>query len=345
MSTQFHIILKAFNKNVLCFGACLLLQGCSTWFSSSEKETYTNPQSTVVDSSTTKADTAAPIKEEISDAQKATCVNSQNLRALPKRPVVIEDDLPNELDETQDVNEPVTYYTIQRGDYLEKVARKFHVSIDAIVAENRLKNKNRIFVGQVLAIPTDDAAVVSLEEDTGDYTVRSGDSLSSIAKRFSTTTEKLRTDNRLHTDVIYIGQKLTIHGRNTPLRTSQNKEAPIGSETYVVQPGDTLGHIALRCGMSVGKLMEINHIRDPKRLRVGQELYVKAGSLKEEPVVNTPSVPEPIVENENVVSNEVPVEQHEESPSVENKDLDEEDFEDLFEGSNDIPVISSDEIK
>lgn len=53
-------------------------------------------------------------------------------------------------------------------------------------------------------------------------------------------------------------------------------------ETYIVQRGDTLYGIALRNGLEVSQLAEINNIADPKELRVGQALYLQASARQEQ---------------------------------------------------------------
>ena len=47
----------------------------------------------------------------------------------------------------------LTYYTVQRGDYLELIAERFGVSVEAIAAANDIKDKNLIITGSSLVIP------------------------------------------------------------------------------------------------------------------------------------------------------------------------------------------------
>ena len=48
-----------------------------------------------------------------------------------------------------------TPYVVQRGDTLGKIGAKYHVTVAAIVAQNKIKNPNLIYVGQKLCIPPD----------------------------------------------------------------------------------------------------------------------------------------------------------------------------------------------
>ena len=45
-------------------------------------------------------------------------------------------------------------YTVKKGDCLSAIAQRYGVTEEALVASNGIKNKNLIYVGQVLQIPT-----------------------------------------------------------------------------------------------------------------------------------------------------------------------------------------------
>jgi len=48
-----------------------------------------------------------------------------------------------------------TVHVVQRGEYLASIARKYGVSVQALLAANRLRNPNLLYVGQRLKIPAD----------------------------------------------------------------------------------------------------------------------------------------------------------------------------------------------
>lgn len=52
-----------------------------------------------------------------------------------------------------DVDSPGLAYTVMRGDTLNRIARQFGVSVNALMAANAIRNPNRIEVGQVLIVP------------------------------------------------------------------------------------------------------------------------------------------------------------------------------------------------
>ncbi len=125
---------------------------------------------------------------------------------------------------------PATY-SVQRGDWFYAIARKFGVTVEALQAANPGVNPNFVFPGQVLNIPgtgsspppgpsstpaTGGATPTASPTGTSGtkpsrYTVQSGDTLYSIAIRFSTTIYALQIANHLASPhFIYPGQVLII---------------------------------------------------------------------------------------------------------------------------------------
>lgn len=131
-------------------------------------------------------------------------------------------------------NQELQTYTVARGDTLSSIARQFGTSFTAIAQENGLANPNLIFVGQVLRIPgTTGGTPPSSGGDTsggdtntntggdssapaGSYTVVRGDTLSSIARRFNTSTTAIAQANGItNPNLIFVGQVLSIPGAGT----------------------------------------------------------------------------------------------------------------------------------
>lgn len=91
------------------------------------------------------------------------------------------------------------------------------------------------------------------------YTVRRGDTLWGLSRRFGTTVERLVELNHIpNPNLIYVNQILEIPGR-----------API-EKTYMVQPGDTLWRISRMYGVTVNQIAELNHISNPNLIYPGQ---------------------------------------------------------------------------
>lgn len=158
---------------------------------------------------------------------------------------------------------PKAMHTVVQGDYLSVLAKKYGVSIDAIKQANN-KAVDSTQLGETLIIPyefesssiTDkvEAPNDSDPKPTGSsYTVVSGDTLSGIAKKFGTTVSALKSANQLTSDMIHVGQTLTVPGEgaeNTPI-PSPTPEPTEATSTYTVKSGDSLSKIAKDYGMSV----------------------------------------------------------------------------------------------
>lgn len=106
-----------------------------------------------------------------------------------------------------------TSYTVQSGDNLSRIAARFNVTVEAIVQANQLKDPNAIRVGQTLIIPDGQpAAAPGTGGAATSYTVKSGDSVARIARKFNVSMEELIRVNNLTSTVLQIGQVLIIPG-------------------------------------------------------------------------------------------------------------------------------------
>jgi LysM repeat protein len=114
-----------------------------------------------------------------------------------------------------------TEYVVVKGDSFAKIARKNGVSVKAIEAANPGVAPTKLKVGQKLSIPASSGGAAasssagaqpSTGSSTGEeaYTVKSGDTLTKIAKSHGTTVKAIRAENSLNTDHIKVGQKLKI---------------------------------------------------------------------------------------------------------------------------------------
>ncbi len=113
------------------------------------------------------------------------------------------------------------------------------------------------------------------------YKVRSGDVLGTIAARHGVSLSDLKSWNHLKGNKIYAGQRLTIWTKPSaaPPKLASNsvKKASgsaSGSETYVVQSGDSLWEISKKYeGLSVEKIKQLNNLKS-NSIKPGQKLVV-----------------------------------------------------------------------
>ncbi|GAA0352421.1 hypothetical protein GCM10008932_01730 [Alkalibacterium iburiense] len=183
-------------------------------------------------------------------------------------------------------------YTVVRGDTLSKIARDYKTTVAKLKADNKLTG-DTIFVGQRLIVAnakTEPSVEVSKPVETpktaGEYIVVAGDTLSRIAREHNTTVTQIRTDNNLTSDLIRIGQRLTVANAKAEPSVEAPKpvETPKVTGEYVVVAGDTLSHIARRHNTTVTQIRTDNNLTSDL-IRIGQRLIV--ANAKAAPSVET----------------------------------------------------------
>jgi LysM repeat protein len=110
-----------------------------------------------------------------------------------------------------------TDYVIVKGDIFSTIAKKFHVSVKAILDANPSVEPTKLKIGQTIHIPAaastttaangsaSPASVADAAATGQTYSVKSGDSLTKIAGQFGVTVKALRSANNLKTDKIVVG--------------------------------------------------------------------------------------------------------------------------------------------
>ena len=156
---------------------------------------------------------------------------------------------------------PESTYIVKKGDSLYSIANKYNTTVDELKRINNLTS-NILSIGQVLKLPSDKVSDIEKEENTISYTVQKGDSLYSIARKYSTTIDKIKDLNNLTTNLLSIGQVLLIP-------TDTNLET-----TYTVQKGDSLYSIAKKYDTTVDRLKQLNNLKS-NLLSIGQILIVR----------------------------------------------------------------------
>lgn len=168
-------------------------------------------------------------------------------------------------------------YTVQRGDSLWSIASRYGISVNDLRQANNLTS-DTLSVGQVLIIPgvSDGNEGNNGMGPSTTYTVVRGDSLWSIANRFGVTVQQIRDANNLTTDVLSVGQVLTIPG------VSDNEDENNGAVFYyTVERGDSLWSIARRFGITVQEIRDANNLTSDT-LSVGQSLIIPGISSDED---------------------------------------------------------------
>ena len=146
--------------------------------------------------------------------------------------------------------EPSYYYTVQKGDTLWSIAKKFNTNVDKLKDINNL-NDNILNIGQKLLISE------GAPKDNNYYIVQKGDTLYSIAKKYNISVDELKEINNLNNDLLSIGKKIYV----------------IPNKEYIVKAGDTLYSIARKYNTTVSQLADYNNLKSVI-LSIGQKINI-----------------------------------------------------------------------
>lgn len=183
----------------------------------------------------------------------------------------------------------ITYYTVQKGDNLTKIANKFNTTVAQLCEWNNIKNPNLIYPGQTLIVgkkvepkpepPAPPTPPTPTPEENVYYTVKRGDNLTRIAAMYNTTISQLVAWNQIkNPNLIYVGQKLIVGKKSvdpSPTPTPPQPTPEPEKVYYVVKRGDSLSRIAKKYGTTVDQLLKWNPIKNKNLIYVGQVIRVK----------------------------------------------------------------------
>jgi LysM repeat protein len=194
----------------------------------------------------------------------------------------------NESTAAQPSEPAASKHTVASGDSLWAIAKQYGTTPDALRNANNLKT-DTLQIGQTLTIPsgsTENAPTASQEERTTfTYRVVSGDNLSVLANRFGVTVDAIRSANNLSSNILQVGQTLTIpDGKNAPSQTGgENTTTHI---THTVASGDNIWDLSVRYGIPQAELLRANNLTMNSRLSLGQKLTIPVHNIAVKPVVS-----------------------------------------------------------
>ena len=178
-----------------------------------------------------------------------------------------------------------TNYIVKKGDTLYSIAKANNISVDTLIKDNSITN-NSINIGQILKIRTPNNETTVIEECIGPdytppdtnttpilttYTVKSGDNLYAIAKKYNTSASAIANLNNLPNSILSIGQKLKIPATSTITPTKPS--TPSTTTTYTVKSGDNLYAIARKFNTTVDAIKRKNNLKT-NNLSIGQKLII-----------------------------------------------------------------------
>ncbi|MCQ3929284.1 MAG: hypothetical protein DPW16_02400 [Chloroflexi bacterium] len=232
------------------------------------------------------------------------------------------------ISDAQDGNQT---YTVQSGENLFRIALRFGLTVDQLAAANGITDPTRIYVGQVLIIPTPGSALAAPADTTTPTTdpvavavnpapadsalihiVQPGQTLASIARQYGVTWQDVATWNNLtDPNTIFAGQRLVVNGTAAPgsaavagptivENTTATAPATTGTErTHIVQIGEHLASIARLYSLRWTTIARANNLQNPNQIYAGQQLVIPAqddpAGTYFVPTGGVPSAPAPTI--------------------------------------------------
>jgi len=180
---------------------------------------------------------------------------------------------------------PKAIHTVQSGDTLYSLSKKYNTTVDSIKEANQMSSttlsiNQKLIIPAILDIPQTPAVTETTATSNNiTHTVVAGDTLYSLANKYNTTVDALKKNNQLTSDVLSLGQALTIPSTQsvapTPGPTTTTPSLP---DTYTVVSGDNLYSIALKFGLTVDELKSRNQLVSDV-LRIGQVLRISEKAI------------------------------------------------------------------
>ena len=199
-------------------------------------------------------------------------------------------------------------HRVQSGESLTAIARRYNISLHALAKENGLSVTDGVLIGQTLKLPSDAKTANTTMANTSSspsvnkpesYTVRTGDSLTSVAATHGLTVGQLASYNNLANDAhILIGQRLwLVAGKVKPqpvsaqqpsqaTQSTKNNQSTQSTATHRVQSGESLTAIARRYNISLHALAKENGLSVTDGVLIGQTLKLPSDAKAES---STPS--------------------------------------------------------
>lgn len=173
------------------------------------------------------------------------------------------------------VEKETTIYTVQKGDNLSSIARKFNISVAELKELNNLDDTNVLLDSKLKVLKSDGVVVDS--KPTIDrknfmiYTVEKGDNLGSIAKKYKISVASIQEWNDKKDNNVQVGEKILILSDVKKVESTSEKVAH-----YLVKKGDSLFKIAQKYpGVSVADIKKWNGING-NELKPGMKLKISS---------------------------------------------------------------------
>lgn len=188
------------------------------------------------------------------------------------------------------------YYTVVRGDNLYTIAKRFGVSMHELAEANNITRKGRIYVGQVLLIPSDEK--INERPRTAQKTETSEPAMDSVQQKVSRPAGDQKELSAAESRTAADSLKSTVYEEAVPDPSPTSSQKPslsnhFDAEVYdlgmtvapgassvkvKVSVGETIGHFAEWMGISASQIRRHNNMKYGKPIFWGSYLSLPLGS-------------------------------------------------------------------
>ncbi len=176
-------------------------------------------------------------------------------------------------------------YIVGKGDTLWSIARKYNVRVSALASYNGISQNSVLPIGKKILVPNKSSYIPPKKETKTtvkptkqvskaiSYTVKKGDTLWSIARKYNVRVSALASYNNLHNlNRLKVGQRLKIPSGGSVTYTPLKKKSTY--LYYRVRKGDSLWSISRKFNVSMKTLMGLNGLSEKSILRIGKTIKI-----------------------------------------------------------------------
>lgn len=166
-------------------------------------------------------------------------------------------------------------YVVEKGDSAYNIATKLGCSLEQLKKLNPNIDLSNLNIGDRLILPNN-TKMTSNTQISNIYIVKSGDTASKIANEYNIPLSELAKLNpQLNLSNINIGDRIIVPTRMAAQQKIVQKQIPLNTDTYTVEPKDTLIGISEKTGISIDNIKKFNPNVDWSNLQIGEKIVLK----------------------------------------------------------------------
>lgn len=168
-------------------------------------------------------------------------------------------------------------YLVQKGDTLTKIAQKYLIDHQLLKEINELK-EDTIYENEELIVPRGPSWIKDYLNKPDIYYVKAGDSLWSIAKKFSVTIRDISIWNDINPEKFLLtNTKILIYPKY--FKEKKRKPIPKNDIAYPVKSGDSISKISYKFGIPKEWILKWNNIDNEELIYPGQIIKLKLSEI------------------------------------------------------------------